>query len=216
MASQGKTIFQRGWSKKSSWYTIAANFYQWYYTYCQFFTELTLCLFSRLFHQAFRQWLWSNGREWSCARYMGQSPSIRENLKCIRSSIIWRSHGAQWICQWPSCMGCDSRPSSYRPSIFVSNWTHAVGSSWTRECHNLSPYWLWRWLHWGSCGRWWKAVGVPSSPSWQPFVLCQLFPEGQLSPWWSLAFIRIWFWGCGSTTWWQTVSSYCHIHEICG
>jgi hypothetical protein len=29
MASQGKSVFQRGWFKKSSWYTIAANFYQW-------------------------------------------------------------------------------------------------------------------------------------------------------------------------------------------
>jgi hypothetical protein len=28
------------------------------------------------------------GCEWSCVRYMGQSPSIWENSECVRSSII--------------------------------------------------------------------------------------------------------------------------------
>ena len=48
------------------------------------------CVFCRLFHQASGQWLPSNGCEWSCAGYVGQSPSVWKNPECFGpSSIRW-------------------------------------------------------------------------------------------------------------------------------
>lgn len=104
----------------------------------------TLCLSFRLFHQALQQNLRPNGREWSCTRYLGQSPFIRKNLERSGSSFVRQQHNTHWIRKWPSCVGYDSWPTSHRSFVFLSDWTHAVGSCWPSKLNDISAHWLWQ------------------------------------------------------------------------